>query len=217
MFDKLLNLEKQHDVHTKTHTSIIVPDEDAPASTPQNPIIPSHAIVFKKRPADDDSFARPSDKWQKYDLEDVNEHHLGGAGNRHALNDFFRTRVKPAEPTVAEEPVEAAPVFKRPMKKEILSHLDDDDDVHQEQVAFRVPLPPATAQKSTAHQTTDDSQDDEINAYRLKSTQKKTRGVSSTTKKPVTKVPMEISSSSKDKEDLDDDDDDEVDDELFEP
>ena len=214
MFDKLLNLEQQHDVHIKTHTALIVPDEDAPPAAHQNPIIPNNAIVFKKRAADDDSFARPKDKWQKYDLDDVNEHHLSGAGNRHALNDFFRTRVKPSETKVTEEPIEAAPVFKRPMKKEILSNQDEDDD--QQPIAIRAPLPPSTVQKSSTAQTADDNDDDDaINAYRLKSTQKKARGVFSTNKKQATKVPMEISSNNE--KEVDDDDDDEIDDELFEP
>ena len=202
VFDKLLNLEKQHDNHTKTQPSIVIPDDSPSSSSQQNPTIPNHAIVFKKRSADEETFTRPTGKWQKYDLGDVNEHHLSNAGNRHALNDFFRARVKPTK----EEPIVNDPVFKRPMKKETISNEDDEQ---QQYIPVRAPI------STQSHTNKDnDEDDDQIGAYKLKSTQKKPRGVLSTNKKPVTKIPMEIP---EDKSNEEDNDDDELNDELFEP
>ena len=191
-----------------------VPDEDAPSTLHQNPVIPSNAIVFKKRSSDDETFARPGNKWQKYDLDDVNEHHLSSTGNRHALTDFLRTRAKPSstDDKAKEEEkasVESTPIFKRPMKREILTSNDDDaDDVHPS-IAIRAPVP------APSNEPANDN-DDETIPYKLKSTQKKVRGVRSTTEKKTSKIPMDIPDDGGDAT-VDDDKDEDLHDELFEP
>jgi len=202
VFDKLANLEKQHDTQIKIHTPVFMPDEEVPSSSQQNPIIPSNAITFKKRPADD-SFARPMNKWKKYDLDDVNEHHTGNMGNRHALNDFLRTRVKPSitKETEEEEEIPSKPVFKRPIKKQILTN---DDDEGNEFISIQAPLP---------SKTTENDNDDEPAEYKLKSIRKKPRGVLSTNEKKAIKTAIELS----EEKDNDDDDEEDVNDELFEP
>ena len=208
MFDKLVNLEKQHDVTSKTQTPVFVADDEAPATSVHNPTIPSHAITFKKRPADD-SFDRPTDKWQKYDLDDVNEHHLSNRGNQHALSDFLRTRAKPSvvKETKEEEEAPSAPVFRRPAKKQLLTD-DDDEDNHP--VAVHVPLPAPTAEAKT-----EDNDEDDPTQYRLSSIRKKARGVSSTNEKKLAKPTTDHPAKEDPAED--DDDDEDVDGELFEP
>jgi hypothetical protein len=203
VFDKLSNLEKQHDVQAKTLTPVLVPDDDTSSSTSQNPTIPSHAITFKKRPADD-SFTRPSDKWKKYDLDDVNEHQASNMGNRHALNDFLRTRVPPSMPKEDELP--SAPIFKRPLPKKPILTNEDEDEANQF-IPIRAPIPA---------NTTDNDNDDETTDYKLKSSRIKPRGVLSTNEKKPIKSSMEISEE-KDEEEENDDDDVDDDDELFEP
>jgi hypothetical protein len=183
VFDKLTNLEKEHDVHIQSHTPVTIPDDETPATSQQNPTIPNNAIVLKKRPADDNEFIRPVDKWQKYDLDNVNEHHLSGTGNRHALNDFLRTRVKPSitpESEKQEEEMQSIPIFKRPMKKPILTNDDDDDNQF---IPIRAPLPSDTNETKIDNTT----EDDEAIDYKLKSTGKKPRGVLSKTVKKSTK------------------------------
>jgi hypothetical protein len=206
VFDKLANLEKQHDVHAKTHTPISMPDEETPSTSHQNPIIPNNAITFKKRPADD-TFSRPMDKWKRYDLDDVNEHHTSNMGNRHALNDFLRTRVKPSitKETEQEEEIPSAPVFKRPMKKQILTNDDDDD---KQFIPIRVPLPSNPIELKSSNDN-----DDETTPYKLPSIRKKPRGVLSTTEKKSMKSSIELSK----EKDNDDEDEEDIDDELFEP
>jgi hypothetical protein len=206
VFDVLGNLEKQHDAHTKTQTPVSIPDEETPSSSHQNPIIPSHAITFKKRPADD-SFIRPTEKWKKYDLDDVNEHHISNTGNRHALNDFLRTRVKPTvtKETEEEEETPSAPIFKRPMKKQILTNEDDDKDIQF--IPIRAPLPLNTNESKTPNDN-----DDETPEYKLTSIRKKPRGVLSTNEKKPIKTLIKSSDDNNDDEDEED-----VNDELFEP
>ncbi|CAF1063528.1 unnamed protein product [Adineta ricciae] len=212
VFDKLVNLEKQHDVHTKTQTSVIITDEEAPSTIPRNPTIPSHAITFKKRPADD-TFARPADKWKKYDLDDVNEHHLSSRGNQHALNDFLRTRVKSSvtkdsDHDKEEEDVQSQLIFRRPVKKQIL--IDDEDNQF---MPVRAPVSIATTVD-----TKDNDDDDTIPQYKLKSTRKQTRGVASTNEKKSTKSTTDSSTKTDPKEEENEDDDiDDNDDEFFEP
>jgi hypothetical protein len=208
VFDKLVNLEKQHDVNTKTITPISIPDEENPSTSIQNPIIPSNAITFKKRPADD-TFTRPMDKWKKYDLEDVNEHHLNNAGNRHALNDFFRTRVKPSVTEEEEEEVQSAPIFKRPAKKEILTNNDNDDDTDNQFISIRAPVLSST----TKTKLENDNDDETTTEYKLKSIRKKPRGVFSTNEKKSIKPSIELS----EEKDTDDNDEEDINDELFEP
>ncbi|CAF4044519.1 unnamed protein product [Rotaria sp. Silwood2] len=218
VFDKLTNLEKQHDIHTKVNTPISVHDDEAPppppsSSSDQNPNIPSHAITFKKRPADD-TFARPTNKWKKYDLDDVNAHHLSDTGNRHALNDYLRTRVKPSNTDETEEETSAKPIFQRPMKKQILTHDNEDDDDNNNDDHFipvRVPLP-----SNTTETKTENDNDDETIKYKLKSVRKQPRGVLSTNEKKTIKPSIELFQE-KDNDDDDDNDDEDVDDELFEP
>ena len=218
VFAKLANLEKQHDVHVKEIAPLSVPDDDAPPALHQNPVIPSNAIVFKKRSTDDETFARPVNKWQKYDLDDVNEHHLSSTGNRHALNDFLRTRAKPSstdDKSKDEEKasVESTLIFKRPMKREILTSQDDEtDDVHSG-IAIRVPVPVSSKEEPMNDNNNDD--DDTI-PYKLKATQKKVRGVRSTTEKKSSKIPMDIPDDGTDVA-VDDEEDEDLDDELFEP
>ncbi len=149
------------------------------------------------------------DKWKKYDLDDVNEHHVSNAGNRHALNDFLRTRVKPSITKEPEEEIQTAPIFKRPAKKQILTNDDDEDNQF---ISIRAPLPTNTTETNTEN---DDDDDDETTEYKLKSTHQKSRGVLSTNEKKTLKPTMELP---EEKDDDDDDDEDEdVDDELFEP
>ncbi len=204
VFDKLANLEQQHDVQAKIHTPISIPDEEIVSSTLPNPTIPSHAITFKKRRADDDTFVRPTDKWKKYDLDDVNEHHVSNMGNRHAFNDFLRTRVKPSiTKETEEEEIQTAPIFKRPAKKQILTNEDDD-----EAIQF-IPIKAPVSIKTTEN----DNDDDETTEYKLKSISKKPRGVLTTNEKKSIKPSVELS-----EEKIDGDDDEEdVTDELFEP
>ncbi|CAF1150061.1 unnamed protein product [Adineta steineri] len=212
VFDKLANLEKQHDVQKKTQNPICIIDDETPSTSQQNPIIPSNAITFKKRPADD-SFTRPMDKWKKYDLDDVNEHHLGGMGNQHALNDFLRTRVKPSitketKKEDEEEDNQAIPIFRRPAKKPILANEDEEDNRF---IPIRAPLPPTTTEPKI------ENDDNEEVAYKLKSIRKKPRGVAlSTNDKKSIKTPIE-NSEEKDATPLDDNEEEDIDDELFEP
>ena len=207
VFDVLGNLEKQHADHTKTQTPVSLPDEETPSSSQQNPTIPSHAITFKKRSADD-SFARPTEKWKKYDLDDVNEHHISNTGNRHALNDFLRTRVKPTVTKETEEEEEETPsahIFKRPMKRQILTNEDDDKDVQF--IPIRAPLPLNTNESKVPNDN-----DDETPEIKLTSIRKKPRGVLSTTEKKPVKTLIKSSEDNNDDEDEED-----IDDELFEP
>lgn len=217
VFDRLTNLEKQHDLHTKTHEPIIVPEEETASSVQQNPTIPNHAITFKKRPADDESFARPSDKWKKYDLEDVNDHHTGPMGNQHALHDFLRTRAKPttSKETTEEEKNELPPaqIFKRPLPKKPVA-TDEDDD--QQFISIRAPI----SSKPKVDNNDDEDDDDEGSRFKLQSSRPKARGVLSTNEKKVVKPSMEISEENdeqEDEKDDDDDDDDDIDDGLLEP
>ncbi|CAF1025091.1 unnamed protein product [Adineta ricciae] len=214
VFDKLVNLEKQHDVHAKTQTPVIITDEETSSTIPRNPTIPSHAITFKKRPADD-TFTRPADKWKKYDLDDVNEHHLSSRGNQHALNDFLRTRVKSSvtkdsDHEKEEEGVQSQLIFRRPAKKPILT--DDEDNQF---ISVRAPASIATTEDAKDN----DDEDDAIPQYKLKSTRKQTRGVASTNEKKSTKSTTDSSTKTDPKEEENEDDDinDDDDDEFFEP
>lgn len=174
---------------------MVLPDEDLPQ---QNPSIPTHAITFnKKRPADDQAFTRPTDKWKKYDLDDVNEHHLGSRSNQHALQDFLRTRTKPKDDDDNELP--SAQIFKRPLPKKPIVSTEDDDDQF---ISIRAPNSIETRSKN------DD--DNELTTFKLPSNRTKTRGVFSTNKKKPIKQSMDISEEKAD-------DDDELDDELLEP
>ncbi|CAF3419277.1 unnamed protein product [Rotaria sp. Silwood1] len=233
VFDKLTSLEKQHDIHTKNNTPISVLDDETPSSSSssyQNPNIPSHAIISKKRPADD-TFIRPKDKWKKYDLDDVNEHHLSNMGNRHALNDYLRTRVKPSDTNETEEETPSRPIFQRPIKKQIRTNDDDEDNNDDHFISVRVPLP-----SNTTETKTEDDNDDETVKYKLKSIRKQARGVFSTNEKKTIKPSTELfqeknnDDDDDDNDDGDDDDDDDDDDgdddgndnedvneELFEP
>lgn len=220
IFDKLTSLEKQHDTHTKTTTPLLKPDDETPAPSLQNPSIPTHAITFKKRPADD-TFTRPQEKWKKYDLHDVNEHHLSATGNRHALNDFLRTRVKTPNTTETstdeKEETPLRPIFKRPLKKEIQLH-DNDDDKNDHFLSVRVPKV-----SSTNETKTDNDNDDEPVEYKLPSSRKKPRGVFSKNEKQPIKTSNDIlqekdsGDDAKQDQDANDDDDEDVDDEFFEP
>ncbi len=135
----------------------------------------------------------------------MNEHHVSNTGNRHAFNDFLRTRVKPSitKETEEKEEIQIAPVFKRPAKKQILIN-DDDDDEDNQFISIRAPLP---------SNTTENDNDNETTEYKLKSIRKKPRGVLSTNEKKSIKPSIELS----EEKDNDDDDDNDVDDELFEP
>ncbi|CAF0815578.1 unnamed protein product [Rotaria sordida] len=218
IFDKLSNLEKQHDVHSKTNTPISVPDDEIPSSsTYKNPNIPSHAITFKKRPADDTTFTRPMNKWKKYDLDDVNEHHLSNMGNQHALNDYLRTRVKPSKTNEIEEEIPSKPIFQRPIKKQILKNDDDDDNDHDHSISIRLPLSSNTTGTKTENDNNNDDDDERIE-YKLKSIRKQRRGVLSTNEKKSIKPSIELLQE-KDNEDNDDDKEEEedVNDELVEP
>ena len=213
IFDKLINLEKQHDDQTKTQTPFLLSDEDVAASSKKNPSIPTHAITFKKRAADDNSetFTRPTNKWKKYDLDDVNEHHMSGRGNQHALNDFLRTRTKPVEEeaaAAAATPSSEQPVFKRPMKKEILTTEDDEQGF----TPIRAPI------STKSDETIRHDNDDETKEFKLTAIRKPTRGVFSTNEKKPVKTPMEITEEKSDDEEKEEDDEEEDDeDELFEP
>ncbi|CAF1218306.1 unnamed protein product [Rotaria magnacalcarata] len=218
VFEKLTTLEKQHDVHIKTNSPLSVPDEETPSSSHKNPNIPNNAITFKKRAADD-TFIRPEAKWKKYDLDDVNEHHLSGVGNQHALNDFLRTRVKSSNKNESvqkedeDEETPVRPIFQRPTKKQIRTNdtKDTDDDINDDFISFRVPAPPNATETKTGN---DDDDDDKTIEYKLKSNSNKPRGVFSTNEKKSIKPANEIL---QEKDNDDDDHDDEVDDEIFEP
>ena len=204
VFDQLNTLEKQHAVHTKSHTPVVLPDEDTPTTSQQNPTIPTHAITFKKRSADDETFTRPNNKWKKYDLDDVNEHHLGSRSNQHALQDFIRTRTKPSvnEKPEDEDELPLPLIFKRPLPKKPIVNTEDDDD--QQFISIRAPI--------TTETRSNNDDDNEVTGFKLPSNRTKTRGVLSTNEKKIPKPSMEISEE-KDDDDADEDDDD--DDELL--
>ena len=146
---------------------------------------------------------RSGSKWQKYDLDDVNEHHISSTGNRHALNDFLRTRVKPSTTKETdEEEIQSAPIFKRPMNKKQI--LTDDNDEDNQFISIRAPL---------LASTTENDNDEESTQYKLSSIRKKARGVVSTTEKKSIKSSIELP------EDKGNDggDDDDINDEFFEP
>jgi hypothetical protein len=129
-------------------------------------------------------------------------------GNRHALNDFLRTRVKPSNTEEDEPPFE--PIFKRPLPKKVILNNEDDNEDNQF-ISIRAPVPAST---------TDNDNDDETTDYKLKSSRIKPRGVLSTNEKKTIKTSMEISEEKDlddNEEDKDDDDDDDDVDELFEP
>jgi hypothetical protein len=134
-------------------------------------------------------------------------------GNRHAFNDFLRTRVKPSivkEPE-KEEDVSSAPVFKRPPPKKPILTTEDDDDEDNQFISIRASV--------SVNTTENDNDNDETNEYKLKSSRQKPRGVFSTNEKKPMKSLMEISEQ-KDADDdnkEEEDDDDDVDNELFEP
>ena len=215
IFDKLTNLEKQHDTHIKIHTPISLVDDEVSALH-QNPTIPTNAITFKKRPTDD-IFSRPANKWQKYDLDDVNEHHLTNMGNRYAFNDFLRTRVKPSIAEKVEEDIQTGPIFQRPIKKQILRNDDEDDHC----ISMRTSLSSNTIENMTDN----GNDDDETMKYKLKSMSRKPRGVLSTNEKRPIKHSNEIFEGRADSnDDINDDileksdnEDEKINDELFEP
>ena len=214
VFDRLSNLEKQHDQQTKIQTPVVIPDEEPTSSTQQNPTIPNHAITFKKRAADDESFARPSDKWKKYDLDDVNEHHIGPMSNQHALHDFLRTRTKPSitKEEDKDDELPSTQIFKRPLPKKPIT--TDEDDDRQQFTPIRAPI-------SSNKKADNDDDSDDGTRFKLQSSRPKARGVLSTNEKKVPVKPsMEISEDKDDVDDEhedDDDDDDDVEDELLEP
>lgn len=142
-------------------------------------------------------------------MSDVNEHHGSNIGNRHALNDFLRTRVKPSITKETEEEIQTAPIFKQPKRKQILTNDDDEDNQF---ISIRAPLPTNTTETKTANDN-----DDETTEYKLKSIRKPTRGVLSTNEKKSIKSSTELFEEKNNDDDDNDDDEEDVDDELFEP
>ena len=145
---------------------------------------------------------------------------MSAMGNRHALNDFFRTRTKPSTSKESnekeeedEEMIQGRPVFKRPAKKEILTNDDDEDNQF---IPIRVPVELKIDNNNA-------NDDDEIKEVKLKSIRKQTRGVLSTNeKKSTSKSLAELSEEKTDEQkqpddDDDDDNDEDVNDEFFEP
>lgn len=177
----------------KNQCPTIVNDDETPSTSANvNPNVPTNAIIFKKRPGDETNLSRPENKWQKYSLDDVNEHHLSETANHRALNEFFRTRPQ------VEEKLED--FVQRPMKKEILNEQDEDE------------LQPRQISISAPKQTKSSSNDDDIHSFKL-SKQKKTRGVFSTNKKSIIKEQIDDQSDDDDDEPNEDEDQDE----FFEP
>lgn len=213
VFDRLKNLEQQHNIQTKDKPGLVFGEDEVSKSTASNPDIPSNAIVFsRKRANEETAFLRPETKWKKYDLADVNEHQTGELSNRRALDDFFRTRVQPKE-TKQEEMDDTRLVFKRPMKKEVLVDLKDDDEDDQQFINVRAPTSSSSIPKGKKSKNSLDD-DDTSALYRLRTNQKKTRGVLSTTKKSNSEQRTDLSEETSD--DSSDGDNQEVD-EPFEP
>ncbi|CAF1226064.1 unnamed protein product [Didymodactylos carnosus] len=147
VFDQLGSLEKEHIVQQKLCPSRL-DDDFIPTSsvrlndTTDNPNIPSDAVcstsLHNKQKASDlnsPGYLREPEKWQKYTLTDVNDHMLTGVANRHALSQFFQTRVKKSKTRDDDDATEmndeeTRVIFRRPPTKKKFTDkmLENDDD-----------------------------------------------------------------------------------------